>query len=1325
MIAKIARRFSSIFLLIAIIAAFTAGCAADSSPRFAASLARPAKDIRSVRSFRDIPGITAEDIAGIESLKGERDRILYGSDQTLEAFELPDGTKAGFTALFCDFLSELFGIPFELNFYDWDDMMPKFESHALDFTGELTPTPERAQIYFMTHPIAERTLAVFYNGDRITLESDQDLLGLTIGFYEGTVTRQYVSNFYPGLLSDTIEFANADEAVELLESGGMDAFIGEAVETLFYSQYPFIKSMDALPLVYNPVSMSTANPRLSPIVSALNKYLEAGGVIHLQELYLAGRSDFFKFQLSQSFTEEEKAFIADLAARGAKVPIALEHDNYPICFYDETNAGFFGIVPDILAEIQLLTGIEFRIVTGKDTPFAVILEMLRNGNAAMVSQLLRTPEREGSFLWPEDPYFVSHIAFLSKSEYPSLELFQIVQSRVGIVGGTAHVELYEEWFPNDSSYITYDTTDRALDALERGEIDLFMTSEYMILYQTNFRERSGFKVNISMNSTQSESFFGFAKNEALLRDVIGKVQQDVNTEKIAQSWNARTYDYAKRLAEERTFYLTIFVSALALMLIIVLIQFDKNRKTGNKYKEQAVTISTIYDSLVIAKKEAEQASQHKSEFLAKMSHEIRTPMNAIIGMAELALREKTPEAIHEHILTVKQAGANLLAIINDILDFSKIESGAMTILPAPYQFSSLINDVISIIRMRVLDKQMRFSVSVDCNIPNALIGDEVRIRQILINVLGNAVKYTEKGFVSLAVYEDSTEGDTINLSMEIADSGRGIKPEDLDGLFSEYVQVDMDKNRGIEGVGLGLAIAKSIINMMGGSISVESVYGEGSTFRIILPQKIENPKKLAYVNDPGSVKVIVHERRKQYSDSIAYTVGNLGVQCEVCSTDYELFARLSREQFSHVFLSHELYRNNEDTIERFAGNAKIVLLTEFWESITDKRMSTLAMPAHSISIANILNGAHEEYSYSEAGEPTARFVAPEARVLIVDDISTNLVVAKGLLAPYQMHVDLCNCGEDAIKAVKAERYDLVFMDHRMPGMDGVETTKLIRGMGGEDPHIGDLPIVALTANAVSGTKEMFLQSGFDDFLSKPIDTVKLNTALERWLPKEKQQTPVAEKASLARDIGRGNGDEDAFIEIEGVDVRRGVAISGGTTSLYLVTLAAFYQDGKERATIIKECLETGNLGLYRTHVHGIKSALFNIGAVPLSDSAKALDEAAARADIDYINSHNSAFLSGLKSLLGKIDACLSTQAANESAIADNPDMAKFTAGLRRLKEALSAMDRGEINKALATQQESAPTEECAAAVKEIASKIIVADYDEAEELADMLLRKVG
>jgi CheY-like chemotaxis protein/HPt (histidine-containing phosphotransfer) domain-containing protein len=469
----------------------------------------------------------------------------------------------------------------------------------------------------------------------------------------------------------------------------------------------------------------------------------------------------------------------------------------------------------------------------------------------------------------------------------------------------------------------------------------------------------------------------------------------------------------------------------------------------------------------------------------------------------------------------------------------------------------------------------------------------------------------------------------------VKDSGKGIRAEDIEKLFDEFAQFDVEKNKGIEGVGLGLAITRNIVKMMGGDIGVSSEYGKGSVFTVTLPQKYSSPDRLASVDNPEEKGVLVYERRGLYADSIVRALDNLGVSRASVSSDPELYDKMSARAYSFIFISFALFDKNKATIQELRPNARIVLLAEFGETVADKSMSVLAMPAHCISIANILNGVSNKFVYSESYEHAAKFVAPEAKILVVDDIRTNLKVAKGLLQPYKMQISLCKSGLEAIEAIKTNGFDLVFMDHKMPEMDGIEATRHIRAMGEGDAYYKSLPIIALTANAVYGTKEMFLENGFNDFLSKPIDTVGLNALLEKWLPREKRKNPAEEleKPFVSRAAGG--------IAIEGVDVVKGISLSGGNLESYLELLAVFQEDGFDKIGEIKTCLETGDLPLFVTHVHGLKSAAAGIGADKLSETAFALEMAGKRKDLSFIEALSPKLLADLESLLAGIGGELS------------------------------------------------------------------------------------
>jgi signal transduction histidine kinase/CheY-like chemotaxis protein/HPt (histidine-containing phosphotransfer) domain-containing protein len=757
---------------------------------------------------------------------------------------------------------------------------------------------------------------------------------------------------------------------------------------------------------------------------------------------------------------------------------------------------------------------------------------------------------------------------------------------------------------------------------------------------------------------------------------------------------------------------------LAFMLSILFFYILNNIKYRSwerqqKLNEKNKLFMKFMDETITLSERVEAASKAKSNFLANMSHEIRTPMNAIIGMAELALRENIPDASREHIITIKQAGTNLLSIINDILDFSKIESGKFEIVPCNYLLSSMIHDVVSIIRMRVVDSNLSFVVNIDCNVPNSLFGDETRIRQVLLNILSNAVKYTKKGFVSFSINGEINE-DTVFLTIDVTDSGNGIKPEDLKKLFGEFVQVDMAANKGVEGTGLGLVITKKLINAMDGDINVQSEYGKGSTFTITLSQKICSPEPIASVEKPEEKNVLVYERNEIYIDSIVCTVDNLGVNCEYVKNDDELREKLKSKNYAFVFVSYFLLGNAKGIMNELQSNAKIVVLTEFGEATGDMNLYVLAMPAHSISVANVLNGTSDDFFYNANENLTVRFNAPKARVLVVDDISTNLKVAEGLMLPYKMQVDLCLNGAAAIDAVTENCYDLVFMDHMMPEMDGIEVTKLIRDMGSENPHYTNLPIIALTANAVSGTKEMFLSNGLNDFLSKPIDVIKLNAILAKWLPKEKQEK-LSEEVKIVD--SRDSVSEPMKIEIEGMDVKKGISMTGGTFENYVQTLAVFHKDGLKKIGEIKKCLETDNYSLYTTYVHALKSASASLGAIDLSEQAKALEAAGRQEDFKFISSNNPQFLKNLEILLNRINIVLNNMKKQEVPI----DFEALKSTLCKLKEAFDVFDFGAIAEASDVLQKFTHFPEIGEAVESILQNTVTGKYEEAAVAIDSLI----
>ncbi len=524
-----------------------------------------------------------------------------------------------------------------------------------------------------------------------------------------------------------------------------------------------------------------------------------------------------------------------------------------------------------------------------------------------------------------------------------------------------------------------------------------------------------------------------------------------------------------------------------------------------------------------ALKAAEEANKAKSNFLSNMSHEIRTPITAILGMNELIRRESSDENILEYSGNIDKAGNSLLGIINDILDFSKIEAGRMSLINVDYEIPNLVGDIVNLIRFRIEEKGLLFVADIDPKIPLVLNGDELRIKQIITNLLSNAAKYTEKGTVTLtARLEEKNDTDAV-IFMSVKDTGIGIKEEEMDKLFSAFDRLDVIRTRSIEGTGLGLAITSRMLELMDSTLTVESTYGEGSTFSFSIRQKVVNDREIGDV-DPASIAA--------------------GVQ-----------------------------KNRESNI---------------------------------------------------------RFTAPDARLLVVDDTPLNLQVIVGLLKQTKVHIDTASDGISCIEAFGNKDYDMVFLDYRMPGMDGIETLKKLYE---SDPDRANrTPIVCLTASAVVGDREKMLDAGFDDYLSKPVNISEMERLMMQYLPKEKvicignEEAGTDELALLPKEI----------FEIKELDPAAGIEYCGDAEE-YMYALEIYSASIPEKSEKIEQAAKSGDLDTFITLVHSIKSTSKAVGAKAIAGLAASLEAAGKGDDKDFIEKNTPELLQMYRDLMETLD----------------------------------------------------------------------------------------
>lgn len=639
-----------------------------------------------------------------------------------------------------------------------------------------------------------------------------------------------------------------------------------------------------------------------------------------------------------------------------------------------------------------------------------------------------------------------------------------------------------------------------------------------------------------------------------------------------------------------------------------------------------------------------QAADAKSAFLANMSHEIRTPMNAIVGLGEILLRNNLPKKQQEIVLSIVNSGKGLLTIINDILDISKIEAGKYTIVSEPYELESLLYDVTTVAAIRIGEKPVEFLIDPDPNLPRHLIGDMSRIKQLLLNIVGNAVKFTARGSIHLTLSGVPSEGSLV-LCIEVKDTGIGIKPEDMESLFVTFNQVDTRRNRNIEGTGLGLAISKRLCEMMGGKICLQSEYGKGSVFTMTVQQNVTDLTPLIE-KVAGDIKILICEPSTILRAYEASCMNKLGVHYAFCETKEEFVAILDKSDYTHALASHDVLRgiNEED----FANTRIVRLLSLQEHTLMNSGNANIYLPLFASHLSSILRNAPETPSTIKSPYVDTGMIKPmpHVRILIVDDNELNLEVAMGLLSPYNMQMDCAYSGQEAIDAVQNKTYDLVFMDHMMPGMDGVEATKLIRAI------CKDLPIVVLTANATQEARQLFAKEGFDGFLAKPIETTKMNEVLRKWLKNLNEERAMEEANVMIKKRFSTIPDSILKLTATEIDFRRGLETLG-SISAYTEILQTYNKTAEGKLPLLP-CIAEKDREKFISEIRDFKSTSTAIAAFNLADLAEELEQQSTQGNFIKVRELLPQFIKKGTTVLNEISVFLDhlNETCKESAAAD-------------------------------------------------------------------------
>ena len=646
--------------------------------------------------------------------------------------------------------------------------------------------------------------------------------------------------------------------------------------------------------------------------------------------------------------------------------------------------------------------------------------------------------------------------------------------------------------------------------------------------------------------------------------------------------------------------------------------------------------------------ELEESNRRTEDFLASVSHELRTPINAVTGISAVMLKNEQDADKKREIISVQEAGQRLFSQIEDILDYTEIDTGKIKVSEDTYMISSVINDIIAGNRILKRENTPELIYDIDAGIPSLLIGDARKIKKILKHLIDNAVKFTKKGGVYIRVYT-LPKSYGVNLCIRISDTGIGIAEKELGKITEKFYKSSGGKSRRAGGLGLGLPIVNGMVSAMEGFMQIESKEENGTTVFVSIPQKVADPAPSMVINHRDalciacflkSIKYEVPKVREYYNEIITHMVQGFDIPLHRVFNLDELEKLNAGFQLTHLFIGREEYEESQTYFESMDKSTQVIVVADDVFALPDdSRVRIFRKPFYSFMVERLLNA-----EMTDAGEvfKERHMICPGIKALVVDDEPMNLIVAEEIFKEYQMDVKTVQSGRKAIELCEKEDFDLIFLDHMMPEMDGVETLKQLRKIHTESGRVHT--IIALTANAVSGAREMFLREGFDEFISKPIEYSEMEHVLRKVLP---QSSFAFVDDGVPKPSGK-KPEEDWIVRLEkaGINTASGLKYCRNDEGFYLELLTMFVQDAARKETQINEFFKQGDFEDYRILVHALKSTAKMIGADALSELAKLAEEAAKRDDLYYIREHQEELLAKYRDVSMQIMKIIDINAAS-------------------------------------------------------------------------------
>jgi len=691
-----------------------------------------------------------------------------------------------------------------------------------------------------------------------------------------------------------------------------------------------------------------------------------------------------------------------------------------------------------------------------------------------------------------------------------------------------------------------------------------------------------------------------------------------------------------------SFFLFFYHLLFAKSFVISTLKVENERMVLQILSYLVVLVLCIYtikrneereNDMFLLQDEVLRTQKIKDDFVANTSHELITPINTITGMSEILLQENLSDAIHEEVLDIQMTGFELQNIVTDILDYAALEAKTLELNPRSYNITSTINDIMNMTVFQNREKNLELIFDCDPRIPRLLYGDEAQLRRVINNLIGNAIKFTNEGGVKVTVtFRDESYG--INLIVRIKDTGIGMDLNQQERVFNSFYQADTERNRRAEGMGLGLTISSELIKKMGGFMYVNSKVGEGSEFSFSIPQKVMDERPCIEIANPNKIKVAwyyganenVISIRDDFVEHIKHISEYLKVSLQRYTSLTELKRKIKQNQFTHLIIGTNEYYEDQDYFNELASDMPVILVVDRDIDVPiNNNVHLLYKPYNAITLAELFNGG-DLLIRPNKYLSLQRFEAPSAKVLVVDDNLMNLKVVEGLLKKYRIKIAAATSAEEAINIIDSKEFDFVFMDHMMPGMDGIECLHAIRNMQGN--YYKNVPIIALTANAIAGSREMFLAEGFDDFVAKPIDNAILDQVLRKYIPSDKQVN-----AQETTNTNKAQTSDNIFENMPGIDGKTALTYCGGSIEDYIELANIYYETGLKYYDDLKNYYKQEDWKNYSIITHSIKSTSKTIGALQLSSLAYKEEMASKQLDIETINKYHDSLLTEYKRVL--------------------------------------------------------------------------------------------